>query len=37
MKNRDNRLYANKIDYMMDTNEGSDVFSGHNIKLYYSY
>ena len=30
MKNRDNRLYANKIDYMMDTNEASDVFSGHN-------
>ena len=29
MKNRDNRLYANKIDYMMDTNEASDVFSGH--------
>ena len=30
MKNRDNKLYANKIDYMMDTNEASDVFSGHN-------
>ena len=30
MKNRDNRLYANKIDYMMDTNGASDVFSGHN-------
>ena len=30
MKNRDNRLYANKIDYMMDTNDASDVFSGHN-------
>ena len=30
MKNRDNRLYANKIDYMMDTNAASDVFSGHN-------
>ena len=30
MKNRDNRLYANKIDYLMDTNEASDVFSGHN-------
>ena len=30
MKNRDSRLYANKIDYMMDTNEASDVFSGHN-------
>ena len=38
MKNRDNRIYANKIDYMMDTNAASDVFSGHiNIKLYYSY
>ena len=23
-------LYANKIDYMRDTNEASDVFSGHN-------
>ena len=30
MKNRDNRLYDNKIDYLMDTNEASDVFSGHN-------
>ena len=30
MKNRDNRIYANKIDYMMDTNDVSDVFSGHN-------
>ena len=30
MKNRDNRLYASKIDYLMDTNEASDVFSGHN-------
>ena len=30
MKNRDNRLYANKIDYLIDTNETSDVFSGHN-------
>ena len=30
MKNRDNRLYANKIDYLMDTNEASDVFSGQN-------
>ena len=30
MKKRDNRLYANKTDYMMDTNEASDVFSGHN-------
>ena len=30
MKNRDNRIYANKIDYMMDTNDASDVFSGHN-------
>ena len=30
MKIRDNRLYANKIDYLMDTNEASDVFSGHN-------
>ena len=28
MKNRDNRIYANKIDYMMD--DASDVFSGHN-------
>ena len=30
MKNRDNRIYANKIDYMMDTNDASDVFSSHN-------
>ena len=30
MKNRDNRLYANKIDYLKDTNEASNVFSGHN-------
>ena len=30
MKNRHNRLYANKIDYLMDTNEASDVFFGHN-------
>ena len=30
MENRDNRIYANKIDYMMDTNDASDVFSGHN-------
>ena len=30
MKNRDNRIYANKIDYMMITNDASDVFSGHN-------
>ena len=30
MKNRDNRIYANKTDYMMDTNDASDVFSGHN-------
>ena len=30
MKNRENRLYANKIDYLMDTNDANDVFSGHN-------
>ena len=30
MQNRDNRLYANKIDYLMDTNDASNVFSGHN-------
>ena len=30
MNNRDSRLYANKIDYMMDANDASDVFSGHN-------
>ena len=30
MKNRDNRLYANKIDYLMDISEASDVFSDHN-------
>ena len=30
MKNRDYRLYANKIDYLMGTNEASDVYSGHN-------
>ena len=29
MENRDNRIYANKIDYIMDTNDASDVFSGH--------
>ena len=26
MKNREDRLYANKIDYLMDTNDASDVF-----------
>ena len=30
MKNRDNRLYVNKIDYLMNTNEASDIFSGQN-------
>ena len=30
MKNRDKRMYANKIDYMMDTNEATDIFSGNN-------
>ena len=30
MRNRNERLYANKIDYLMDTNDVSDVFSGHN-------
>ena len=30
MKNRESRLYANKIDYLMDTNDASNVFSGHN-------
>ena len=30
MRNRNERLYANKIDYLMDTNDASDVFSGHN-------
>ena len=30
MRNRDERIYANKIDYLMDTNDASDVFSGHN-------
>ena len=30
MRNRDERLFANKIDYLMDTNDASDVFSGHN-------
>ena len=30
VENRDNRIYANKIDYMMDTNDASDVFVGHN-------
>ena len=29
-KNGENRLYANKIDYLMDTNDASNVFSGHN-------
>ena len=23
-------MYANKIDYMMDTNEATDIFSGNN-------
>ena len=23
-------MYANKIDYMMDTNETTDIFSGNN-------
>ena len=30
MENRENKLYANKIDYLMDTNDASNVFSGHN-------
>ena len=30
MKNRESRIYANKIDYLMDTNDASNVFSGHN-------
>ena len=30
MRNTDERLYANKIDSLMDTNDASDVFSGHN-------
>ena len=30
MKNRESRLHANKIDYLMDTNDVSNVFSGHN-------
>ena len=30
MKNRDKIMYANKIDYMMDTNEARDIFSGNN-------
>ena len=30
MKNRESRLYANKIDYLMDTNDASHVFSGYN-------
>ena len=30
MKNRESRLYAIKIDYLMDTNDASNVFSGHN-------
>ena len=30
MTNIDERLYANKIDYLMDTNDANDVFSGHN-------
>ena len=35
MKNREDRLYANKIDYLMDTNDASDVFLVTiNIKLY---
>ena len=30
MKNRESKLYANKIDYLMDTNDATNVFSGHN-------
>ena len=30
MKNRENRLYTSKIDYLMDTNDASSIFSGHN-------
>ena len=30
IKNRESRLYVNKIDYLMDTNDASNVFSGHN-------
>ena len=35
MKNRDNRIYANKIDYMMDTNDASDVFYGANSLFFF--
>ena len=30
MKNRESKLCAYKIDYLMDTNDASNVFSGHN-------
>ena len=30
IRNKDERLHANKIDYLMDTNDASDVFSCHN-------
>ena len=30
MKNRESKLYANKIDYLMDTTDATNVFSGHN-------
>ena len=29
MTNRNERMYASKVDYLMDINETSDMFSGH--------
>ena len=29
MRNRNERFYASKIDYLIDINETNDIFSGH--------
>ena len=29
MRNRKERMYASKVDYLIDINESNDIFSGH--------
>ena len=29
MRNRKERMYASKVDYLIDINETNDIFSGH--------
>ena len=29
MRNRNERMYARKVDYLMDINETNSIFSGH--------